>query len=92
MTTPQDDTVTDRVKRIRELVERQAGDDGCWFQSSRRWIVNMRSAAENTARILGCKHERCPKATLCDQRCAEQGKSWLEMEEDRKDYLYPSRR
>lgn len=56
--------------------------------------MNMSSAAENTARILGCRHGRCPKATLCDTLCLDppKPKGWTEMEEDRKDFLYPSRR
>lgn len=29
----QQDTVGDRMARIRELIERQAADDGCWFQA-----------------------------------------------------------
>jgi hypothetical protein len=30
-------------------------------------VVNMKSAARNTARILGCPHAECPKQILCSE-------------------------
>jgi hypothetical protein len=35
--------------------------------------MNMASAAENTARILGCPERHCEQSTLCSERCKKNG-------------------
>ncbi len=33
----------------------------------------MITAARNTAHLLGCPHQDCPRVVLCEDRCAETG-------------------
>lgn len=33
--------------------------------------MNMNAAAENTARLLGCTQDACPKPVLCSTACAQ---------------------
>lgn len=42
--------------------------------------MNMNSAAESTARILGCEQPGCIKATLCSTVCVDRD-HWRPMEE-----------